>query len=138
MTRSINRMHWKQNILLIRSRNINTSLIGRYHKGSSRTRNHDRNNTKLRSQVKQARLPTKMAIALGLHIYYQAGIEWVLIENFSGVASGLWAFPTKFWLFLGGSIQWNTTKNFYKNSFNPSLFTIMHLVLLQWNYGHDF
>ena len=41
---------------------------------------------------------------------------------FSGVASIQWAFSTKFWLFLGGSIQWNTTKNFYKNSFNPSLY----------------
>ena len=29
-------------------------------------------NTKLRLQVKQARLPTKMAVALGLHVYYNA------------------------------------------------------------------
>ena len=35
----------------------------------------------------------------------QAGIECVLIEIFGGVASGKWAFSTKFWLFLGGSIQ---------------------------------
>ena len=31
--------------------------------------------TKLRRQVKQARLPTKMAVALGLYIYY----KWILV-----------------------------------------------------------
>ena len=51
----------------------------------------------------------------------QAGIEWVLTESFSGVASELWAFSTKFLLFLGGFIQWNTTKNILESSFNPSL-----------------
>ena len=33
-------------------------------------------------------------------------------------------FSTKFWLFLGKSIQWNYTKNFKKNSFNPSLILV--------------
>ena len=39
----------------------------------------------------------------------QAGIEWVLIEIFSGVASVYWAFSTKFWLFLGGPGLFNET-----------------------------
>ena len=51
------------------------------------------------------------ASSIKLH-FRQAGIKWVLIEIFSGVASGYGAFSTKFWLFPGGSIQWNITKNF--------------------------
>ena len=58
---------------------------------------------------------------------FQAGIEWVLIEIFSGAASESWAFSTKFWLFLGVSIQWNINKNFSKDSFNPSLTYSRHV-----------
>ena len=42
----------------------------------------------------------------------QAGIEWVLIKKFSGVASEYRTFSTKFWPFLRVSIQWNYTKKF--------------------------
>ena len=36
--------------------------------------------------------------------FLQAGIECVFIE-ISGVASGWWAFSTKFWLFFGGLLN---------------------------------
>ena len=42
----------------------------------------------------------------------QAGIEWVLMEIFYWSCIGIVGFSTKFWLFLGGFIQCNTTKYF--------------------------
>ena len=49
----------------------------------------DNDNSKLNKRKKK-----KLWSNIFWDMYDQAGIEWVLIEIFSGVASGYWAFST--------------------------------------------
>ena len=63
------------------------------------------------------------------HNLYASSPGWDWLSSYKKFSR---AFSTKFRLFLGGSIQWNTTKNFSKNSFNPSLVITHDIKFPKW------